>query len=191
MGVASLVLGILGLLVFSWLGPLLGATWSGALMATSAFQGNPHVVVWPVWLVGLFVGVAFPLISVVLGAMTLKKEESKGVGLVGLVVGSIATIGGLVLCFVFSFSITATAAAIGGEFLDNPQAQQQWQQLQQQLSDPALQNQVQEQLKKAAEQWQKQAEQPEPMQPVPPPTPAPAEAPQEPSTPPEAPGTAP
>ncbi len=167
MAVAALVLGILGFILFCWLGPLLGFTWASAAMASAAFEGNPQLVVWPIWALGLTIGVGVPFVAVILGAAAMKKDESKGVAIGGLVIGCVAALGGLIITVVVTFSIKAGAAMLGGDVPDDPQVQQQIQQLQQQINDPALQEKVQQQLEQAMKQWQQQQQQPQPGQPQP------------------------
>lgn len=156
MPVAALVLGILGFVVFSWLGPLLGVLWATQVNLSPILEGaglEPQIVTWPVWAAGLTLGVGVPMIAVVLGAVALRQPESKGVALGGIVTGAIGALAGFVLIFVFQ-----TVASLGQAAIDNvkndDQFNQNMQQLQQQLNDPALQQQIQDQLNKAMQQQQ-------------------------------------
>ncbi len=178
MAVAALVLGILGFIVFAWLGPLLGGLWAAGLMTDAAIKGSLEAIVWPIWALGIGIGVFLPLVAVILGAIAMGKDQSKGVALGGLVVGLVSAIGGLVLTLTAVFGVKATAS-LGDNMVSDPQAfQQQMQQLQQQLNDPAVQQQLQQQLQQLQQgpgQPPPQQVQPVPMQPVPPPPPQPGQ----------------
>lgn len=166
MAVASLILGILGLILFCWAGPALGTAWATASSAASALQGDTVIVIWPIWTLGLIIGVAIPLIGVILGAAGMKKEDSKGICLGGIVIGLVAAIIGFALTFA-----AASAFSFVDELKGSDQFDQMQQQLQQQLNDPALQQQIQQQLLQA--QQQEPMEPMEPMQPVDPAKPQP------------------
>jgi hypothetical protein len=147
MAAASLVIGILGFILFCWLGPVLGGAWA-AIAAT----------VWPIWTVGLIVGVAVPMVGIILGSIGMKKEDSKGICLGGIVIASVAAVIGLTLTIVFAFTFKLVDEKLSNVSDQFDQAQQQ---LQQQLNDPALQQQIQQQLLNAQQQ-----EPMEPMEPV-------------------------
>ncbi len=166
MAAASLVLGILGLIVFCWAGPAIGTAWTTASSAGSALQGEAVVVIWPIWTLGLIIGVAIPLIGVILGIAGMKKEDSKGICLGGIVLGVIAALIGLGLTYG-----AARAAMFIENLKDSDQFGQMQQQLQQQLNDPDLQQQIQQQLLQA--QQQEPMEPMEPMEPVDPDKPQP------------------
>jgi hypothetical protein len=177
MAVASLIFGILSFVVFWWLGPVLGSTWAGALMAGAVMKGTPQVITWPIWVLGLGIGVAVPLVAVVLGGVGLAKDDAKGVAIGGLVTGAVGAVGGLILTAVLSFTITAGAAALsgGGDLLDDKDVQQGMQQMMDQLNDPDFQQQMQKALQNAQVQQPAPTNQPQPAQPTPqpaaPPTP--------------------
>ena len=78
MAAASLIFSILGLILFCWAGPALGTLWATASSASSALSGQPVIVIWPIWTLGIIVGVVFPLVGVVLGIAGMKNENSKG-----------------------------------------------------------------------------------------------------------------
>jgi hypothetical protein len=147
MAAASLVIGILGFILFCWLGPVLGGAWAAIAAA-----------VWPIWTVGLVVGVAIPVIGIVMGSFGMKKEDSKGICLAGIVMASVAAVIGLILTIVFASTFRLVDEKLSDVSDQFDQAQQQ---LQQQLNDPALQQQIQQQLLKAQQQ-----EPMEPMEPV-------------------------
>lgn len=147
MAAASLVIGILGFILFCWLGPVLGGAWA-AIAAT----------VWPIWTVGLIVGVAVPMVGIILGSIGMKKEDSKGICLGGIVIASVAVVIGLTLTIVFASTFKLVDEKLSNVSDQFDQAQQQ---LQQQLNDPALQQQIQQQLLNAQQQ-----EPMEPMEPV-------------------------
>jgi hypothetical protein len=153
MAAASLVIGILGFILFCWLGPVLGGAWA-AIAAT----------VWPIWTVGLIVGVAVPMVGIILGSIGMKKEDSKGICLGGIVIASVAAVIGLTLTIVFASTFKLVDEKLSNVSDQFDQAQQQ---LQQQLNDPALQQQIQQQLLNAQQQ-----EPMEPMEPVEPTDPA-------------------
>ena len=184
MAVAALVLGILGFVVFSWLGPMLGAGWAAQATFESFADASktgltPEVITWPLWTLGLIIGVGFPLVAVVLGGIALSKDQSKGVAIGGLVSGAVGAISGFVLIFVFQAMAALGQAAVGQA--DPQQFQQGIQQLQQQLNDPAMQQQIQQQLQQAMQQAGQQQQmqptpQPQPMQPMQPAQPQPQPA---------------
>lgn len=173
MAVAALVLGILGIILFSWLGPFLGAAWATTLSVQSFSDAtnsgvSPEVVTWPLWVLGLIIGVGLPALAVVLGGISMAKIETKGVAIGGIVTGVVGMLGGFILIFVFQAIALVSQAAVGG-MNDPDQIKQQMQQLQQQLDDPLAQQKIQQQLMRAAEQLNQQQDtnaQPEPMEPV-------------------------
>ena len=67
MGVLSLVLGILGLVLFDWLGASIGGGMVAASAMQSALAGNVEVSTGPIWAMGLLIGVLIPLVAVVTG----------------------------------------------------------------------------------------------------------------------------
>ena len=173
MAVAALVLGILGIILFSWLGPFLGAAWATTLSVqaftdASSSGAGAEVVTWPLWALGLLIGVGVPALAVILGGISMAKTETKGVAIGGIVTGVVGMLGGFILIFVFQAIALVSQAAVGG-MTDPDQVQKQMQQLQQQLDDPMAQQQIQQQLMRAAEQLNQQldtAAKPEPMEPV-------------------------
>ena len=172
MAVASLVFGILGFVVFSWLGPLLGVTWAGwattqSFIAAGKTGQAAEIVTWPLWFLGLTMGVGIPLFAAILGGISLAKDKAKGVAIGGLVTGIVGALGGLMCIFIFQGLASLGQAAMG----DSEKFQQQIQDLQKQLDDPAIQQHFQDQLQKAIDrqkqQDQQQPGQPQPMQPQP------------------------
>lgn len=173
MAVAALVLGILGVILFSWLGPLLGALWATTLTAQAFSEASNSgqtagIVTWPLWVLGLAIGVGVPAVAAVLGGISLGKTETKGVAIGGLITGIVGMIGGFILIFVFQAIALVGQAAVDG-MADPDQFGQQMQQLQQQLDDPLMQQQIQQQLQRAADQANQQLDtgpKPEPMVPA-------------------------
>ena len=158
MAAASLVIGILGFILFCWAGPALGTAWATASSASSAIQGEAVIFIWPIWTLGLIIGVAVPLIGVILGIAGMKKEDSKGICIGGIVIGIVSAVIGFALTF---------AAVSAFSFVDDLKDSDQFDKMQQQLNDPALQQQIQQQLLNAQQQ-----EPMEPMEPVEPADPA-------------------
>ena len=160
MGVASLVLGILGITVFCWLGPLLGGFWAGALMAGTVIDGQPQIIAWPVWALGLGVGVFPSVLAVLLGIGTLVKGRQQGVGIGGIVTGLVSA----VIAFVITF-FAVKGLEIADELTDPDKVniQQQLQQVTDDLNDPLTQKKFQDRLQKAAGNQPGQME-PKPMQ---------------------------
>ncbi len=138
MGVVSLIIGILGFVVFCWLGPTVGGIWAGAATAGAFAKGDPTVVTWPIWAMGLVVGVLFPLVGAVLGIVAIKRSEAKGLGIAGVVTGLVSAVIGLGVTLFLAF-----AGDVGDHYLEenlknmDPAAQQQLQPGLQQLIDQA------------------------------------------------------
>ncbi len=171
MAVASLVLGVLSFIMFSWLGPFLGVGWATQATIESFTRAEqigqtPQIVTWPLWLLGLLVGVGIPLLAVILGSVAIAKDQSKGVAIGGLVTGILGAISGFIFIFIFQAFASFGQAALSGDTIDPAQFQQQMNDLQQKLNDPAVQQQFQQRLHQAMGQ-QPQPMQPQPMQPQP------------------------
>ena len=85
MAVAALILGILSITVFWWLGFLLGAFWTaGASISPIMAMDLGAVETWPMWTLGLGFGVAVPLVGVGLGIGGIAKGQ-KGISIAGIV----------------------------------------------------------------------------------------------------------
>ena len=95
MGILALVLGILGLLLFSWLGPTVGA----ALVAMNTLDAPPgtQVSTAPLWIVGILVGVILPLGAASAGVLAIISNRRRGIGIAGLVCGVLGAALGLTL----------------------------------------------------------------------------------------------
>jgi len=115
MGVVALALGILGVLVFSWLGPVLGGVWAGGVSVSQS-----EAVTWPLWVLGIGLGTVPALVAVGLGIAALKSEPKKGVALAGLVTGAIGALGGLIITVALVFFVNAGEAIVesSGEALE-------------------------------------------------------------------------
>jgi len=132
MHIAALIVGILSLVIFSWLGPTIGAGAATASLITSGEVGAGGYV----W--GILVGFIVPLLAVVFGFMGMKK--SKGMAITGIVLGGISAIIGLILTFLFVGGISAGMGA-----------------LQEGLGDPAFQQMMQQGLDQAMQEAMQQA----------------------------------
>ncbi len=147
MGILSLVLGILGLAVFDWLGMTIGSGIVGANTMKAALSGNFDVSTGPIWGFGIGIGVLIPIIAVLAGIMAISSKKRKGLGIAGLVTGLIAAVIGLVLTFTAAKAVDAAAA------LGKAQIGDATNQLNSALGDQA----AQEALKKSFEEALKDA----------------------------------
>lgn len=171
MAVASLILGILGFVIFSWLGPLVGASWAGLTTAGSFIEGQPSLVTWPLLAVGITVGVVFPLLAVALGAVAMAKSDKKGIALGGIVTGALGALGGAIITFVI-YQAAVLTATHAGDMVDDPKMKQQMDLMMQQLNDTDFQRKIQQAMQRQAgghPARPSQAEPLKPMQPVDPP----------------------
>ena len=109
MGILSLVLGILSLVVFDWLGMTIGSGMVGAATLKAAMTGSFEVSTGPIWGFGLGLGVFVPLIAVAAGAFAIKSKKKKGLGISGLVMGIVAAVIGGVLTFGAASAVDAAA----------------------------------------------------------------------------------
>jgi hypothetical protein len=109
MGILSLVLGILGLVLFDWLGASIGAGMVAAKTMEAALQGNLEVSAGPIWAMGLILGVLIPLVAVVTGVLAIKSGKKKGLGIAGLICGGIAAVIGIFLTVGAAKAVDMTA----------------------------------------------------------------------------------
>ncbi|MDD5305793.1 MAG: hypothetical protein PHU25_00590 [Deltaproteobacteria bacterium] len=137
MGVIALVLGILGLVVFDWLGFVLAGSFMIVGGAASAISGDVSVPVWPVVVFAWGMGVVLPLVSVVFGILAMRQPTGKGLGIAGLVIGGVATIIGVILALVLQFGASA-----GNEYIEQNKGQLDV--LTKSMNDPATQKQIQQ-----------------------------------------------
>jgi hypothetical protein len=142
MGILALVLGILGLAVFDWLGMVIGSGIVGAATMKAALSGNFEVSTGPIWGFGIALGVVVPLVAVIAGILAVKANKRKGMGIAGIVCGAIAAVIGLALTFTAAKAVDV-AAQVG-----KAQVGDAMNQLNQSLNDPA----TQDALKKAMEE---------------------------------------
>ncbi len=149
MGILSLVLGILGLVVFDWLGMTIGSGIVAANSLQGALTGNLVVSTGPIWGFGIAIGVIIPLIAVVAGVLAIQANKKKGLGIAGLVCGAVAAIIGLLLTL-SAVKTVEIASQIGKDQMGDAMNQ-----LNQSLNDPA----TQDALKKAMEEAMKQQQQ--------------------------------
>lgn len=146
MGILSLVLGILGLVVFDWLGMTIGSGIVAANSIQTALTGKLEVSTGPIWGFGIALGVVVPLIAVAAGILAIKANNRKGLGIAGMVCGIVAAIIGLTLTF------TAAKAVDVAAQMGQAQMGDAMNQLNESINDPA----TQEALKKAMEEAMKQ-----------------------------------
>lgn len=151
MGILSLVLGILGVVVFSWLGPVIGMLIVGKNAVSSAMTGTLDVSLTPIWAFGIALGVVVPLVAVVTGILTLRDADRKGLGVAGIVTGGIAAVAGLVITLIVA-GMAQAGSEMGKEQLDAAMSQVDPDQINQLLNDPA----TQDVLKRAMEEANKQ-----------------------------------
>ncbi len=142
MGILALVLGILGLAVFDWLGATIGGGMVAAQTMQSALSGKLEVSTGPIWGFGIALGVVIPLVAVIAGIMAVKANKRKGMGIAGIVCGAIAAIIGFFLTFGAAKAVDLTAE------LGKQQMGDAMNQLNNSLNDPA----TQDALKKAMEE---------------------------------------
>ncbi|HUT76612.1 MAG TPA: hypothetical protein VM285_02940 [Polyangia bacterium] len=140
MHVLALILGILSLVVFCWLGPLIG----GIMAAPSAeelMSGNFEMSAGAIYVWGILIGGVLPLLAVVFGFMGLKK--SKGMAITGMVLGGLGAIIGIVMTVMAGAAVGMASEMAGG--------------LQQGLNDPAMQQMMQQGLDQAMQEAAQQA----------------------------------
>jgi hypothetical protein len=136
MHILALILGILSLVVFCWLGPVIG----GIMAAPSAEQimsGSYEVSAGAVYIWGILIGGVIPLLAVVFGFMGLKK--SKGMAITGIVLGGLGAIIGIIMTVVTASAMGMASDLAGG------------------LSDPAMQQMMQQGLDQAMQEAMQQA----------------------------------
>jgi hypothetical protein len=135
MHILALILGILSLVVFCWLGPTIGAG-AAAPSADQLMSGSFEVSTGAGYVWGILIGGVLPLLAVVFGFMGLKK--SKGMAITGIILGGLGAIIGVILTFVFVGAVGAVSDMAGG--------------MQQGLNDPAMQQMMQQGLQQAMDQ---------------------------------------
>ncbi len=159
MAVLSLILGILSLVVFCWLGPTIGGL-TGAPSMEQMMSGNAEFSTGAVWGWGIAIGVILPLLAVVFGIMGVKTK--KGLALAGIIMGAIGAIVGIVITWTTATGLGAAGdlATQGMQGMQNPDFQQQ---LQQGLDQAAQQGvgEAMQQAQEAAQQAQEAAQQAE------------------------------
>lgn len=145
MAIAGLVLGILGVTVFCWLGPAVGALWS-ASEAVSASAAAPPT--WPVWVMGLILSVGVPAAALFLSIGGLRKN--KGIAIGGLITSGTSMIFGFILTMGAAFALNVAGAStngIGADILKKNDRQQM-----QNTLDPAFQENIKRAMEAAAAQ---------------------------------------
>jgi hypothetical protein len=140
MHILALILGILSLVVFCWLGPTIGAG-AAAPSMEDAMAGNYEVSTGAGYLWGILIGGIIPLLAVVFGFMGLKK--SKGMAITGIVLGGLGALIGIILTFVFVGAVGAVSDLAGG--------------MQGLANDPAMQQMMQQGLDQAMQEAMQQA----------------------------------
>jgi hypothetical protein len=101
MAVLSLVLGIVALALFSWGGPLLGF-----YLAEGGLEGSAAVHA-----LGWSLGVAAPLVAVVLGVVGLRRGQRRGMSAAGVALGGLGAVAG-VLVTLAALSMSASVEAL-------------------------------------------------------------------------------
>ena len=146
MAIAGLVLGILSVSVFFWAGPTIGGLWSASEAVSASLAGKATMPpAWPIWVMGLSLGVALPLISVILSIAGLRSK--KGIAIAGLVTSSVGVILGFLTTVGAAFAINMAAASKNK--LDD--AIPDLKQMQNTIDDPAFQDRIQRAMEAAAE----------------------------------------
>lgn len=140
MHILALILGILSLVLFSWLGPTIGAG-AAAPSAEDMASGSFEVSTGAGYVWGILIGVVIPLLAAVFGFMGMKK--SKGMAITGLVLGILGAILGAILTFVFVGAVGAMGDLAGG--------------MQGMANDPATQQMLQQGLDQAMQDAMQQA----------------------------------
>ncbi len=135
MHILALILGILSLVVFCWLGPLIGGI-AAAPSADQIMSGNLEVSTGAIYIWGILIGGVIPLLAVVFGFMGLKK--SKGMAITGIILGGLGAIIGIVMTIMAGAAVGMAGEMAGG--------------LQQGLNDPAMQQMMQQGLQQAMDQ---------------------------------------
>jgi hypothetical protein len=155
MAVAGLVVGILGVVVFCWLGPFLGIVWfNGFTIENAANNGARAAITWPFWTAGLIVGVVIPLLAVVLSAFGLARGQRRGVGIAGIITGAFAGISGLsATLMVAHLYINPLTEPLNerGNPVQFQAASDQFQEMQKKLDDPKFQEEMLKAMQAAAE----------------------------------------
>ena len=146
MGILSLVMGILGLVVFDWLGATIGGGMVAASTLQAAMTGKLEVSTGPIWGFGIAIGVILPLVAVFAGIMAIKAQKRKGLGIAGLICGAIAAVIGFALTF------SAAAAVDAAAELGKNQMGDAMNQLNDSLNDPATQDALQKAMQEAMKQ---------------------------------------
>lgn len=145
MAIAGLVLGILSVSVFFWAGPAIGGLWSASQTVSASLVGNAIAPpAWPIWVMGLSLGVGIPLISLVLSIVGL--GQKKGIAIAGLVTSSVGIILGFMTTMGAAFAVNLAGAAKDKIETAVPN----FDQMQNTLDDPAFQDRIQKAMEAAA-----------------------------------------
>ena len=140
MAIAGLIFGILSATVFWWAGPTIGGLWSASKAVSMSLAGNAGVPpAWPIWVMGLTLGVGVPLIALVISIGGLR--QNKGVAIGGLVTSCVAIVLGFITTMGAAFALNVAAAAED----NSPKAasgQDDFKQLQNTLDNPAFQDKI-------------------------------------------------
>jgi hypothetical protein len=140
MAVLSLVLGIVSIAIFSWLGPVIGAA-VGAPSAEQLMSGTGTFSSGPAYGIAVFISIILPIISLVFGIMGLKKK--KGVSIAGIITSAFGLLLGIILTVVIVGGASAAMSLAQGGLSS--------------LNDPAAQKQLQDALNQAMQGAQQAA----------------------------------
>ena len=150
MAIAGLIFGILSVTVFFWAGPTIGGLWSASKAVAMSLEGNPGVPpAWPIWVMGLILGVGVPLVALVISIGGLR--QNKGVAIGGLVTSGIAIMLGIITTMGAAFALNMAAAA-ENKFPKDASGHDDLKQLQNTLDDPAFQENILKAMKAAGQQ---------------------------------------
>ena len=150
MAVAGFVFGLLSVAVFWWLGVTLGGIWAAGVSVEAVMNGGESsFATTPFWIMGLGIGVGLPVIAIVLSGIGLVKGQSKGIGLIGIVTGSVAALLGLGFTI---FSVFTLDLAVAANSLPTSETMASEKKMQETLNDPAFQEQIMRAMKAAEKQ---------------------------------------
>lgn len=135
MAVLSLILGIVSIVILSWLGPVIGAA-VGAPSAEELLSGTGSFSSGPAYGIAVFVSIILPIVALVFGIMGLKAK--KGVAIGGIITSAIGLLLGIILTVVIVGGAAAAMSLAQGGLAG--------------LSDPAAQQQLQDALNQAMQQ---------------------------------------
>jgi FtsH-binding integral membrane protein len=150
MGALALVLGILSLIVFDWLGVAIGSAIATASMVQAAMTGKFEIPTDPIWQYGIGISVVLPLASMVVGIIAMKNPEKRGLGIAGMVCSIVAALIGLAFTLFLAFTASVPKHLSQAEMNDMAN------QLNQAINDPELEKTLKQGLEDLQKQQQPQ-----------------------------------